>query len=67
MCTDLLAELALSVLANLIKGDSETKMNVLVGSRMGKLMCDKLDAFKTPGVVQQVWDRRGQVEQGKQA
>ncbi|GAX86107.1 hypothetical protein CEUSTIGMA_g13520.t1, partial [Chlamydomonas eustigma] len=46
-------ELALSVLANLLIGDADTKMQVLIGSRMGKLMCDKLDSSKSPGVVQQ--------------
>ncbi len=39
-------EVALAVLANLMCGDAETRLKVLVGSRMGKHLSDKLEDLK---------------------
>ncbi|KAG1680121.1 hypothetical protein FOA52_000234 [Chlamydomonas sp. UWO 241] len=46
-------ELALSVLANLAQGDAEAKLQVLLGSRMGKTISDKVAATTVPGVMRQ--------------
>lgn len=47
-------EMALVIISNLMQGDTDTKISVQIGSRMGKLFTDKLDpgGKLAPAVVQ---------------